>query len=124
MKLSISEHRLEIFIGNLLRAGVLSATAVVLAGGLWYLISAGHQAFARTVFRGEPAQLRTLGGILSGFLNGDGRGLIQLGLLILLATPIARVVLSLGAFGVQRDRMYVIITAIVLLTLGYSLTGG
>ena len=53
----------------------------------------------------------------------QGRGIIQLGLLLLIATPVARVAFSIVAFGVQRDRMYMAITLIVLATLLYSLTG-
>ena len=50
--------------------------------------------------------------------------MIQLGLLVLIATPIARVAFSLVAFALQRDRIYVIVTLIVLAVLLYSLTGG
>lgn len=124
MKPVRSEHGLENTIGNLLRIGVVSATLVVFAGGLWHLIVGGSSQFAHSTFQGEPSQLKTLGGILSGAFAGDGKGLIQFGLLILLATPIARVILSLIVFGIQRDRLYVVITGIVLAALAYSLLGG
>jgi uncharacterized membrane protein len=48
-------------------------------------------------------------------------GLIQLGLLLLIATPVARVVFSVAGFAIERDWMYVVITLLVLLTLLYSL---
>jgi uncharacterized membrane protein len=57
-------------------------------------------------------------------LSFRGRGIIQLGLLLLIATPIARVALSVVAFAIQRDRLYVVATLIVLAVLMYSLTGG
>jgi uncharacterized membrane protein len=56
-------------------------------------------------------------------MNGRGRGLIQLGLLFLIATPIARVGFSIVGFALERDRMYVIFTLIVLAILLYSLLG-
>jgi uncharacterized membrane protein len=49
---------------------------------------------------------------------------IQLGLLLLIATPVARVAMSLVAFILQRDRVYVVVTLIVLAVLIFSLTGG
>jgi uncharacterized membrane protein len=56
-------------------------------------------------------------------MNGRGRGLIQLGLLFLIATPIARVAFSIVGFAIERDRMYVVFTLIVLAILLYSLLG-
>ncbi len=56
-------------------------------------------------------------------MNGRGQGLIQLGLLLLIATPIARVALSVVGFAIERDRMYVAFTLIVLAILLYSLLG-
>ena len=53
-----------------------------------------------------------------------GRGLIQFGLLLLIATPVARVAFSVAAFAIQRDRLYVVVTLIVLAILTYSLAGG
>ena len=47
--------------------------------------------------------------------------LIQFGLLLLMATPVARVVLALGAFVMEKDRTYMVITAAVLAILLYSL---
>jgi len=49
-------------------------------------------------------------------------GIIQLGLLLLIATPVARVAFSVVAFAAERDWLYVAITLIVLAILIYSLT--
>jgi uncharacterized membrane protein len=49
---------------------------------------------------------------------------MQLGLFLLIATPVARVVFSLLAFAIQRDHLYVGITLVVLAVLTFSLTGG
>ena len=76
------------------------------------------------VFQGEPVELRTVSGIVQEALAFRGRGLIQLGLLILIATPIARVAFSFFAFLYQRDWTYVLVTVIVLGLLFYSLLGG
>ena len=61
---------------------------------------------------------------MAGALAGRPRHLIQLGLLILIATPVARVAFALLAFWFRRDHAYMAITAIVLAVLVYSLNGG
>jgi uncharacterized membrane protein len=53
-------------------------------------------------------------------LQGDG--VIQFGLLVLIATPIVRVILAVAAFAIERDGLYVVIGLIVLAILTYSLT--
>jgi len=75
-------------------------------------------------FHSEPAELRRIPGILADALALRGRGIIQLGLLLLIATPVARVVCAMAAFALQRDWLYVSVTVIVLSVLVYSLLGG
>lgn len=119
-----TDQRVDAIIGNLLRVGVLLAATVVLLGGGLYLVQHGSTVPDYRVFRGEPAYLRGVSGILREARALDGRGLIQLGLLLLLATPIARVAFSVLAFTLQRDRTYVVVTLIVLAVLLYSLGSG
>ena len=119
-----SDQRIEAIIGDLLRAGVVLSAMIVLLGGLVYLVHQGNSTPHYGVFRGEPADLRSVSGIVGAALSGQGRGIIQLGLLFLIATPVARVVFSVFAFAVQRDRLYVVVTVIVLAVLVFSLTGG
>ncbi|MEH2296313.1 DUF1634 domain-containing protein [Nostoc sp.] len=76
------------------------------------------------IFRGEPAEFRTPSGVKTSILSGHNRGIIQLGLLLLIATPVVRVIFSLLAFVRLKDYTYVIVTLIVLLGLIYSLIGG
>jgi len=65
--------------------------------------------------------LRSVKGIFETARDLSGRGLVQLGLLLLIATPIARVVFSIVGFVRQRDWLYVGVTAVVLALLAYSL---
>jgi len=119
-----TDQYVEELIGNLLQTGVILASAVVLLGGSIYLVRHGLAAPQYHVFMGEPSDLRTMAGIVRDALTLRGRGIIQLGLLLLIATPIARVAFSVAAFAVQRDRLYVAITLIVLAILLYSVTSG
>ena len=122
-KNSWNDARVEIIMGNLLRAGVVLAASVVLLGGIVYLLQSGGSRPAYHVFEGEPADLRTLRGIIAGAFGFQARGVIQLGLLLLIATPIARVCFSVYAFVREGDRFYVAVTLIVLGALLYGLTG-
>ncbi len=119
-----SDEQLERVLGTLLRAGVVTAAAFVLLGGLLFVARHGGELPAYHVFRGEPSDLRSVAGIVRDAADISGRGLIQFGLLLLIATPVARVVFSVGAFALERDGRYVAITLLVLAVLVYSLAFG
>jgi uncharacterized membrane protein len=119
-----TDQQVEAIVSNLLRAGVILAAAVVLAGGVSYLIRHGTTAPDYRVFHGEPADLRRVPGIINDGIALRSRGIIQLGLLLLIATPVARVAFSVVAFALQGDCLYVGMTLIVLGVLLYSLIGG
>lgn len=121
---SWSDRRTELVIGNLLRAGVLLSATLVLLGGTFYLARRGAEVHDYRIFQGEPADLRTLPGILRDALSLDPRGMIQLGLLLLIATPVARVAFSVFAFALERDTLYVVVALVVLGVLLFSLSGG
>jgi uncharacterized membrane protein len=118
-----TKRRVDRWIAGLLRGGVILAAALVLAGGVLYLKSESGPAPNYHVFQGEPEELRTVPGIFHAALGLRGPGLIQLGLLVLIATPITRVVFSVIAFLYERDWIYVTVTLMVLGLLCYSLFG-
>lgn len=118
-----TDHDVELLLGRLLQVGVVSAAVVVLIGGGLYLArhGAGHPEYG--TFAGEPDALRSVSGILHAAAQLRSGGIIQLGLLLLIATPVARVAFSLLAFLREQDRTYVLITAFVLVLLLLSLAG-
>lgn len=118
-----TDKKIEDILGNLLRAGVAFSAAVVFLGAVIYLAKHGRSPADYRVFEGEPSELRSVPGIVRGALDLSGRGIIQLGLLLLIATPVARVILSIWGFAEERDRMYVAFTVIVLAILIFSLAG-
>jgi uncharacterized membrane protein len=118
-----SDEKMEIIIANLLRTGVILSAAVVLVGGVIYLARHGSAPADYRTFHGEPADLRNVRGIFRQVFALRGRGIIQLGLLLLIATPVARVAFAVWGFAKEHDRMYVIFTLIVLVILLYSLLG-
>jgi uncharacterized membrane protein len=118
-----SDHEIEQVIGRLLQAGVFVAAAVTIAGALALLVRHGGERADFSVFRGAAKPLRDLSAIMRGVAMLDGRSIVQLGLLLLIATPVARVALTFVAFVVQRDRLYVLVTAVVLGLLLWGLVG-
>lgn len=117
------EQQLELLLSNLLKYGVFLASAVVLVGGILYLIRHGAEPADYRVFHGVPSEFRSPDGVINAVLAGRRRGIIQLGLLILIATPIVRVAISFLAFLRQRDYVYVVVTLLVLSGLIYSVIG-
>jgi uncharacterized membrane protein len=116
-----TDERVEAIVAHLLRAGVLVAAVIGMVGGIVYLYRHGEQMPAYHIFMGEPNEYRSVADILGDSLAGYGRGLIQLGVLLLIATPVARVALCAFAFCRQRDRLYVGVSLFVLAVLLYSL---
>lgn len=118
-----TDKRIENILGNLLRAGVVFSAFIVLCGALVYLARHGREPADYRVFHGEPSELRSVPGVVRDAMELSGRGIIQLGLLFLIATPVARVVFSIWGFAAERDLMYAVFTMIVLAILIFSLVG-
>jgi uncharacterized membrane protein len=116
--------QIENAMGNLLRAGVLTAGAVVLLGGVLYLLQNGTGLVDYHEFLGAAGTLSGLREIFPAAMALDPPAVIQLGMLLLIATPAARVLFALISFLRERDRAFVGITLIVLAVLLYGFLGG
>ena len=101
-----TDEQVEQIIGNILKIAVVIAAIIVLAGAILYMIQNGGNQPEYHVFKGEPKSLRTVSGILKELLILDGLGIIQVGLLLLIATPVIRVIFSVFAFALQRDKIH------------------
>ena len=119
-----SDHEVEQLIGRLLQVGVLVAATVVLIGGVMLLVQHGSTPVGFRTFSTAASPLQGLVGIVHGAFALDASAIVQLGLVLLIATPVMRVALTLVAFALQRDRLYVLITAVVLALLLYGLVWG
>ncbi|BAZ17923.1 hypothetical protein NIES4071_98040 [Calothrix sp. NIES-4071] len=118
---SESEQQLESLLSNLLKYGVLVASAVVLFGGIIYLVNYGAEPINYRFFYGEPERLRSPIGIVKAVSDGYSDAVIQLGLLVLVSIPVIRVIISLFTFLKLRDITYFLISLLVLTALTYSL---
>jgi uncharacterized membrane protein len=123
-KAAISDARIDSIIGNLLRIGVVVASVVVMVGGGLYLTRHGNELPNYHIFYGEPSELRSVWGIIKYAGTFSGRGIIQAGLLLMIATPVLRVAFTVVSFAILKDRIYVGVTLIVLAVLLFSLAGG
>jgi uncharacterized membrane protein len=121
---SWNDQRVQQLIGRLLRWGVMISAVVVLGGASVYLARYGSTRPDYSQFRGEPAALHSPSGIVLGLTHGSSRIWIQLGLLLLIATPVARVAFSVFAFLVEGDLLYVGVTMVVFTILIYSIFAG
>ena len=119
--MQMNDKRAEEIIGQLLRAGVLLSALVVLVGGILYLRQEAHMQRDFRTFHGLEQPLRTIAGVAQGAAKFDPQSVIQLGLLLLIATPIARVAFAVAAFWMERDWLYVGLTLVVLGVLLFSL---
>lgn len=117
----LTDETLDVAIGRTLQAGVLLAALIVLIGGILYLLHASGPRPDYSQFHGLAKHLRTPGGIWRGVMRGDAQSIIQIGLLVLIATPVVRVILAGAGFLLERDRLYFWVSAIVLAVLCYSL---
>lgn len=109
----LTDEQIENAIGMILRTGVILSAILVAAGGIGYLT--GH---GRTP---SPAELISIPAILHGAFALQPLFVVQFGLLVLMATPVIRVIACVAGFALQHDRAYAVISAIVLSCLVFSL---
>ena len=120
------ESNLDYILSVVLRTGLLLAVAIVFCGGVYFLWQNGAEVIDYHLFDGEPRSITSLRGIFDAWINASGGGadktllLIQLGIIVLIATPVIRVVTCLIVFAVERDVMYVFISGFVLAMLLYA----
>lgn len=111
-------------IALVLRGGVMLAAAVGLIGGVLFLIRHGHEVPHYRVFRGEPSEYRSLVGVLGGTFAEQGRAIVQLAVMILIAVPVVRVALALFGYLRERDWPFIAVTLVVLAILVHGLVAG
>jgi uncharacterized membrane protein len=117
----LDDARMDIVMGRLLQAGVMLAATVMLAGGAMYLVRHSGQMPDYRVFAAQPLEVRHPAALLRGIARGDAAAILQLGILLLVATPICRVMFAVVAFAMERDRLYVAISLTVLAALLFGM---
>lgn len=113
-------------IGNVLRYGVIVSALTVLFGTFLLATSSGVSDSAG-ILTYLPNQVPhgnydvSIRGLFAGLVRFSAYSWIELGVLLLIATPVSRVLISVFLFAAERDRLYVVITAVVLTLLLFSM---
>jgi len=115
---------MQVIIGWVLRLGVFISMLVVFLGGVIYLYRHGHEVADHYVFKGVPLFLQSGSGIVNGILNFRGQAIIQAGIILLIATPVIRVICSAVGFALEKDHLYIGITLLVLAIIFFSMLSG
>lgn len=117
----LADKEVQVVLGALLRFGVLLSTAIVVFGGMVYLGAHAQKVVSFEYFDSKNVKFSSIAEIFVGLKKLDGLAIIQFGVLLLIFTPIARVVFSIFSFLIERDYMYVMIGLIVLCVIITSL---
>jgi uncharacterized membrane protein len=127
------DQRMEVAMAMLLRTGVIAAALLVAVGGALVLRHPRSPVPNYTIFHspGEHAAIpsanvafHSISGVFRQIHTGNGASIIALGLLVLVATPVARVVFAVIGFTRERDWLYTVVSMIVLTILVYSFVHG
>ena len=121
---NFTEKDMQSIIGWVLRAGVIISISIVFFGGVLYIYRHGHATADYHIFKGVPNFVHNASGILNGIVTFRGRAIIQAGIILLIATPVIRVVFSAIGFILEKDHLYTAITLIVLLIIVASMLSG
>ncbi|MFT3824797.1 MAG: DUF1634 domain-containing protein [Chitinophagaceae bacterium] len=125
VKQGVKDKDLQYIIGNLLRWGVWISMTVTFIGGVIYLWRHGHEVSYYPKFVEEDhSTAAILKDVWEGIMGGHGKAMIKLGVILLFATPIMRVLFSLIGFIMEKDKLYIVITLIVLMIIFVSVRGG
>ena len=109
------EKDFQTIIGNLLRYGVWISLSVAFIGGIVYLLHHGSDIEDYSVFKENDRNIfEVFANVYNGVIHASGESIIFFGVILLFLTPVFRVLLSLFSFLLEKDYLYVTITAIVI----------
>ena len=118
------DTRVEMALGRLLTVATGIAGVVLLVGVVWQVARMPGAARTRyEVFEPAADGRYGLGALVQSVMKLEPHAVMLLGVLLLVLTPMARVVFTLVAFAVRRDWMYVVMTGVVLAVLAYGVFG-
>lgn len=121
---NFKDKDMQAVIGWVLRGGVLISMLLVFIGGCFYLYRHGNIIANYHEFKGVPDFIHSANGIFNGIINLRGRAIIQFGIILLIATPVVRVLFSALGFILEKDHLYTAITFIVLFIIIISALSG
>jgi uncharacterized membrane protein len=120
-------HKVELVISNILRGGVIFSLLLIVCGTTLSFVH--HTDYFSTptdtkrLISSKTEFPHTLKQTLIGVRQDRGQAVIVVGLLMLIATPVSRVAVSIVAFVIEKDATFVALTTLVfaLLLLSFFL---
>ena len=97
-KENLNDKDIQVILGTLLRAGVIISMSIVLIGGVIFLIHHKGAITDYKVFKPELNKFSSIVAIFRGVLSFQGDAIVQFGILMLIFTPIARIVFAIFSF--------------------------
>jgi len=123
-KTHFKDTDMQVVIGWVLRIGVIVSISIVFFGGVIFLYRHGHEVADHRKFIGIPYFIQSISGIFNGIITFRGQAIIQFGIILLIATPILRVIFSTIGFVLEKDKLYIAISLLVLLIIFISMLTG
>jgi len=123
LKQSFQDKDVQGLVGNLLRIGVIAAMTVVIAGMILYVYHNGNERVHYSAFEasGHRGGIAT---IFDGIAKGESSAIIELGVMLLIATPIARILFALIGYWLEKDYLYTFIALVILIIMAISIGTG
>ena len=117
-----AEHKpfLDYILNMVLRIGLFLAISIVFCGGVIFLWKNGTEMIDYSIFDGVPASLKGPVNVFNAALPDRLSAVIQLGIMLLIATPVVRVITCLIVFAAERDILYVLLSFFVLAVLLFA----
>ena len=119
-KINNIDQTMVIILSNILRSGVFIAGAIVIIGAFFFLVRHGSEVPNYQIFKPDTFSLSDFKDLFKGIIALRSASIMELGILMLIATPVLRVCFSVLAFIYEEDYLYVVFTIIVLLVLIFS----
>ncbi len=120
---TLTDYEIESLISRLLKVGIALSSIIVILGGVLFLLHEGDIPVKYHIFLGEPDYLKDLGDVERSALEGQPVAIIQWGVILLIATPIARELLCFIGFLLRGEWKFVFITLFTSLLLLISFFG-
>jgi len=115
---------MQLLLSHVLRAGTVTSISVVIIGGIFFICRHGPSVADYHTFKGIPDFIQNASGIFHGIWALHGQAMIQFGIVLLIATPILRIVFSAIGFVLEKDYLYLGISLLVLGIIFFSMMSG
>jgi uncharacterized membrane protein len=115
---------MQVLLGKVLRTGTFLSIGIVLFGGIIFLYRHGNTIVNYKKFIGIPDFVHYTNQLIPAAFNLKGQAIIQIGIILLIGTPIMRVLFSTVGFLLEKDYLYVFVSLLVFSIIIASMLSG